>query len=91
MCRFSEGKAKALRRLFLLKILQNPGFFTDNLLPETFDTTVLRWRGERIVLGFIVPVEPDNAGFTPDMILMGPGLTDEGKIPETVEVEKGME
>jgi len=42
-------------------------------------------KGERIALGLIVPVADGNAGFTPDMILMGPGLTEEGKIPKAVE------
>ena len=28
-------------------------------------------------------------GFNPDLILMGPGLTNEGKVPETLEVPKG--
>jgi hypothetical protein len=46
-------------------------------------------RGERIVLGLTIPVEQGRQGFTPDLILMGPGLTDEGKIPEKLEVPQG--
>lgn len=46
-------------------------------------------QGERIVLGLIVPVEQGNKGFTPDLILMGPGLKDDGKVPGTAEVPKG--
>ena len=46
-------------------------------------------QGDRIVLGLIVPVEQGRQGFTPDLILMGPGLTNEGKVPETLEVPKG--
>jgi len=45
--------------------------------------------GERIVLGLIAPVEQGRKGFTPDLILMGPGLTDEGKVPEKLEVSQG--
>lgn len=46
-------------------------------------------QGERIVLGLIVPVEQGRHGITPDLILMGPGLTDEGKVPEKLEVPQG--
>lgn len=46
-------------------------------------------QGERIVLGLTVPVELGRQGFTPDLILMGPGLTDEGRVPEKLKVPKG--
>lgn len=46
-------------------------------------------RGERIVLGLTIPFDQGRQGFTPDLILMGPGLTDEGKIPEKLEVPQG--
>lgn len=46
-------------------------------------------QGERIVLGLTIPVEQGRQGFTPDLILMGPGLTDEGKVPEKLEVPQG--
>lgn len=45
-------------------------------------------KGERISLGLIVPVEEDQT-YTPDLILMGPGLPDEGDVPENVEVPDG--
>lgn len=45
-------------------------------------------KGERISLGLIVPVE-ENQTYTPDLILMGPGLPDEGEVPENVEVPDG--
>ena len=44
---------------------------------------------ERIVLGLTIPVEQGRQGFTPDLILMGPGLTNEGKVPTDLEVPKG--
>ncbi len=46
-------------------------------------------QGERIALGLIVPVEPEMQSFTPDIIVMGPGITDEGEIPEKLEVPAG--
>jgi len=46
-------------------------------------------KGERIVLGLTVPVEQGKQGFTPNLILIGPGLADEGKVPEMLEVPKG--
>jgi hypothetical protein len=46
-------------------------------------------QGDRIVLGLIVPVEKGRQGFTPDLILMGPGIPDEGKVPEKLEVPQG--
>ncbi len=46
-------------------------------------------KGEKIVLGLTVPVEQGNQGFTPSLILVGPGLGDEGKIPEMLEVPEG--
>jgi hypothetical protein len=46
-------------------------------------------KGERIVLGLIVPVEQGKEVFTPELVLMGPGLTNEGKIPEKLEVPEG--
>jgi len=57
--------------------------------------------GERIVLGLIVPAgkedriyDPDvimieAEFFTPDLILMGPGPSDEGEVPEIAEVPEG--
>ena len=46
-------------------------------------------KGERIVLGPIIPVEQGNEGFIPNLIFIGPGLVDEGKLPETLEVPEG--
>jgi len=46
-------------------------------------------KGERIVLGITVPVEQGDRGFIPNLILIGPGLADEGKIPERLEVPEG--
>jgi len=45
--------------------------------------------GERIVLRLTIPVEQGRQGFTPDLILMGPGLTNEGKVPTNLEVPRG--
>ena len=45
-------------------------------------------KGERISLGLIVPVEKDQS-YIPDLILMGPGLPDEGVVPENVEIPDG--
>jgi hypothetical protein len=46
-------------------------------------------KGERIVLGLTIPVEQGKQGFTPDLILMGPGLTNEGKAPINLEIPMG--
>lgn len=46
-------------------------------------------QGERIVLGLTIPVDQGRQGFTPDLILMGPGLENEGKVPEKLEVPQG--
>lgn len=46
-------------------------------------------KGERIVLGLITPVEQGRQGFTPDLILMGPSLTNEGQIPTNLKIPKG--
>lgn len=46
-------------------------------------------KGERIVLGLIVPVGEENRTFAPDLVLMGPGLAGEGEVPETVELPEG--
>ena len=48
-------------------------------------------QGERIVIELIVPIEQGKQGFAPDLILMGPGLTSEGKVPEKLEVPQGYE
>jgi hypothetical protein len=45
-------------------------------------------KGERIVLGLTIPIEQGKQGFTPDLILVGPGLTNEGKAPINLEVPK---
>ncbi|MPN00428.1 hypothetical protein SDC9_147623 [bioreactor metagenome] len=45
-------------------------------------------KGERISLGLIIPVEEDQT-YTPDLILMGPGLPDERGVPENVKVPDG--
>lgn len=46
-------------------------------------------QGERITLGLITPVEQGNAGFTPDLFLMGPGLTEEGEVPDILKISEG--
>ncbi|WP_292388108.1 hypothetical protein [Methanosarcina sp. UBA5] len=46
-------------------------------------------KGERIVLGLTVPVEDGKKGFIPSLILIGPKLVDEGKVPERLEVPDG--
>lgn len=46
-------------------------------------------KGERIVLGLTIPVEEEKKGCTPSLILIGPGLADEGKVPERLEVPEG--
>ena len=58
-------------------------------------------KGERILLGLIVPAglegriydpEVDITGaefFTPDLILMGPGLSSEGEVPENTKIPEG--
>ena len=46
-------------------------------------------KGDRIVLGLIIPAGEGSRTFTPDLILMGPGLSNEGKVPETAEVPEG--
>lgn len=45
--------------------------------------------GERIVLGLIVPAGEESRTFTPDLILMGPGFSDEGEVPENLKVPEG--
>lgn len=46
-------------------------------------------KGERIVLGLIVPAGEKSRTFTPALILMGPGLADEGEVPKTLELPEG--
>lgn len=46
-------------------------------------------KGERIVLGLIVPAGEESRTFTPSLILMGPGLAEEGEVPETLELPEG--
>lgn len=73
--------------------IENPAksrVFYGQLAPGDFRYYSFEMKqGERIALGLIVPVEQGRQGFTPDLILMGPGLTNEGKIPEKAEVPEG--
>lgn len=46
-------------------------------------------KGERILLGLTIPVEDGARGFLPELILMGPGLENEGKVPENLEIPQG--
>lgn len=46
-------------------------------------------KGEKIVIGLIVPSGKEGLTFTPDLVIMGPGLSDEGEVPKTVEVPEG--
>jgi hypothetical protein len=46
-------------------------------------------KGERIVLGLTIPVDQGKQGFVPDLILMGPGLTKEGKALTNLEIPEG--
>ena len=41
--------------------------------------------GEHILLGLIVPASDGQRGFSPDMVLMGPGLEDNGTVPPQVQ------
>ncbi len=45
-------------------------------------------KGERILLGLIIPVEPRTRGF-PDLVLMGPGIVSRGESGEEDEEESG--
>lgn len=45
--------------------------------------------GERIVIGLIVPAVEESRTFTPVLIFMGPGLAEEGEVPETLELPEG--
>lgn len=42
-------------------------------------------KGDRILLGLIVPAPEGQRGFSPDMVLMGPGLEDNGTVPPQVQ------
>lgn len=46
-------------------------------------------KGERISLGLIVPAGEESPTYTPELILMGPGLPDEGEVSGNVEVPEG--
>lgn len=41
------------------------------------------------MLGLTIPVEQGNQGFAPNLILIGPGLVNEGKVPERLGVPEG--
>lgn len=45
--------------------------------------------GDRLLLDLIVPVKDGNDGFIPKMVLMAPGIADEGALPSWVEVPDG--
>ncbi|MHC1710239.1 MAG: hypothetical protein AB9819_07525 [Methanomassiliicoccales archaeon] len=45
--------------------------------------------GERLLLNLIVPVKDGDDGFVPRMVLMAPGIADQGAIPSWVEVPDG--
>jgi hypothetical protein len=67
----------------------------SRVLYGQLDSDTLRYysfkieKGERIVLGLTIPVEQGNQGFIPNLILIGPALADEGKIPEMLEMPDG--
>jgi len=46
-------------------------------------------KGERILLGLTIPVKDGAQGFFPDLILMGPGLENEGVPPANLEIPQG--
>ena len=46
-------------------------------------------KGERISLELIIPAREEGRIYTPDLILMGPGLPDEGEVPDNVETPQG--
>ncbi len=45
--------------------------------------------GERLLLDLIVPVKDGDDGFLPRMVMMAPGIADQGAIPSWVEVPEG--
>lgn len=51
----------------------------------TFDAE----EGDRLLLGLIIPVKDGDAGFLPRMVLMAPGISEEGALPSRVEVPSG--
>jgi hypothetical protein len=46
-------------------------------------------KGERIVLGLTIPVEQGSQGFNPDLVFMGRGFANEGKLPDALEIPQG--
>lgn len=45
--------------------------------------------GDRLLLDLIIPVKDGDDGFLPRMVLMTPGIADEGALPSWVEVPEG--
>ncbi len=46
-------------------------------------------QGQNITLMLSVPTEEGEEGFAPDLVLMGPGLEDQGELPERVQRAEG--
>ena len=46
--------------------------------------------GQRIHVSLLTSTGPENTGFTPGVVLMGPGITSQGTVPEYVEVPEGV-
>jgi len=46
--------------------------------------------GQRIHVSLLTSTGPENTGFTPGVVLMGPGIIAQGTVPEYVEVPEGV-
>ncbi len=45
--------------------------------------------GQRIYVGLLISTAPEDRGFTPGLVLMGPGIVSQGTVPDYVEVPEG--
>ncbi len=66
-------------------------FYYSSLQPElphyySFEATA----GERIRFMLNVPIPEGDRGFSPNMVLMGPGITDQGSPPSFLEIPSGV-
>lgn len=86
---FSEGNDSPGTALEIEDTVKSWAFYSHLHQGEALYYTFEIEEGERLLLNLIIPVGDGDGGFLPGMVLMAPGIADQGALPSWVEVPEG--
>ncbi|MHC1679908.1 MAG: hypothetical protein AB9860_01480 [Methanomassiliicoccales archaeon] len=86
---FADGNTSPETALEIEDTVKSWAFYSHLHQGEALYFTFEIQEGERLLLNLIVPVKDGDDGFAPRMVMMAPGIADQGAIPSWVEVPEG--